>query len=206
MSSWTYVTGIIEVDPYGHNNTERRYFAETILNHMPKIYGSEENVEIQCIPTYCYAGDNDENEFGEPYGRSKKDDSCNFLITLRGNLRDTLFEDTLKGVNKFLNRLAKRINIESMSVTVWNDFPGEYHKSYTFTNQNTNMYYDLYEMPSWFDEDDTEAWWEYLLYDHVQTNLKGYYEDRRYGIFGIYPIKLHEKYKKEHQKKIRGKK
>ena len=202
MSNWTYVTGIIEVDPYGHNDTERRYILETTLNHMPKITGSEEDVEVQCFPTQCYRGSIDEDEFGRTLKHSYKNYS-NFLVTLKGNLRDSVFYQTLKETNKFLNRLAKRINIVSMSVTVQNDYPCEFHKVYTFTNNK--MYDDLWEVPSWFD-DRSSAWWEYLLYDFVPTDFEGYYEDRRYGIFGMYPTKLHEKYKKEHQKKERGKK
>ena len=37
MSSWTYVTGVIEVDTFGRSDAEAMYMAQTVVNHLPRI-------------------------------------------------------------------------------------------------------------------------------------------------------------------------
>ena len=41
MSCWTYVTGVIEVDTCARSDAEAMYLAQTVVNHLPRITGSE---------------------------------------------------------------------------------------------------------------------------------------------------------------------
>lgn len=56
-----------------------------------------------------------------------------------------------KELNKFLNRLAKRLNVHSVYVQL-----NDYGRSYTFTNKN-----DCYE--NMFD--DEHPWYKYLMWE-----------------------------------------
>ena len=46
MSCWTYVTGVIEVDTCARSDAEAMYLAQTVVNHLPRITGSERSVEF----------------------------------------------------------------------------------------------------------------------------------------------------------------
>ena len=44
MSCWTYVTGVIEVDTCARSDAEAMYLAQTVVNHLPRITGSERKI------------------------------------------------------------------------------------------------------------------------------------------------------------------
>lgn len=44
MSMWTYVNGTIELDTFGRSDAESMYLAQTVINHLPRITGSEGDV------------------------------------------------------------------------------------------------------------------------------------------------------------------
>lgn len=46
MSHWTYIHGAIEVHVPGRTQAECTYVLQTVLNHLPKVYGSEGDMEI----------------------------------------------------------------------------------------------------------------------------------------------------------------
>lgn len=41
MSSWTYVQGLIELDVPGRTQAEKNYILQTVIDHLPKVTGSE---------------------------------------------------------------------------------------------------------------------------------------------------------------------
>ena len=49
MSYWTYITGVIEVCPMGRTQPEKRYILDTVLEHLPKVTGSERNMSIHIV-------------------------------------------------------------------------------------------------------------------------------------------------------------
>ena len=49
MSVWTSIRGIIEVNPIGRTQAEKRYILETVLAHLPVITGSEEDMHLSLI-------------------------------------------------------------------------------------------------------------------------------------------------------------
>ena len=99
MSSWTYVNGIIDVSPRGRTVYEQRYVLETVLSHLPKVYGSEGNMSFEIIQNtttnsfgYVYY-----NEFSEFISEGIEDKDAWFSLRVFGALRDTVFDNTLKG-------------------------------------------------------------------------------------------------------------
>ena len=73
---------------------------------------------------------------------------------LDGSLRDRYYKDTFKELNKFLNRLAKRLIVDSAYVQL-NDYDLSC-ASYTFTNKN-NCYGNMF--------DDENPWYDYLMWE-----------------------------------------
>ena len=49
MSYWTYVRGYIKVDCVGRTQPEIEYILKSILDHMPRITGSEGDVTIHIV-------------------------------------------------------------------------------------------------------------------------------------------------------------
>ena len=149
MSSWTYVQGLIELDVPGRTQAEKNYILQTVIDHLPKVTGSEKSMNIYTIQT---AGHDSWQNFDEFYNRVEdfRTQSRYFLV-LDGNLRDSYYKDTFKELNKFLNRLAKRLIVDSVYVRLY-----DYNHSYIFTNKN-----DCYG--KMFENDD--PWYNYLMWE-----------------------------------------
>lgn len=149
MSSWTYVQGLIELDVSGRTQAEKNYILQTVIDHLPKVTGSEKSMNIYTIQT---AGHDSWQNFDEFYNRVEdfRTQSRYFLV-LDGNLRDRYYKDTFKELNKFLNRLAKRLIVDSVYVRLY-----DYNHSYIFTNKN-----DCYG--KMFENDD--PWYNYLMWE-----------------------------------------
>lgn len=152
MSNWTYIRGLIELDVPGRTQAEMDYILQTVIDHLPKVTGSEGAMDIHIVRAY---GHNSWQNFDEFYNRVEdfKTQSRYFLV-LDGSLRDRYYEDTFKELNKFLNRLAKRLIVDSAYVRL-NDI-GINYNSYTFTNVN-NCYGNM------FDSDN--PWYSYLMWE-----------------------------------------
>lgn len=148
MSSWTYVQGLIELDVPGRTQAEKNYILQTVIDHLPKVTGSEKSMNIYTIQT---AGHDSWQNFDEFYNRVEdfRTQSRYFLV-LDGNLRDRHYKDTFKELNKFLNRLGKRLMVDSVYVRLYN-----YERSHIFTNKN-----DCYG--KMFENDD--PWYNYLMW------------------------------------------
>mgnify|MGYP001015346056 CR=1 FL=1 len=152
MSNWTYIRGLIELDVPGRTQAEKNYILQTVIDHLPKVTGSEKSMNIYTIQT---AGYDSWQNFDEFYNRVEdfKTQSRYFLV-LDGNLRDRYYEDTFKELNKFLNRLAKRLIVDSAYVRL-NDI-GINYNSYTFTNIN-DCYGKMFE--------NDNPWYNYLMWE-----------------------------------------
>jgi hypothetical protein len=150
MSNWTYVRGLIELDVPGRTQAEMDYILQTVIDHLPEVTGSEGTMDIHIVRAY---GHNAWQNFDEFYNRVRdfKTQSRYFLV-LDGSLRDRCYEETFKELNKFLNRLAKRICIESMYVNLL----GTFLQSYMFTNKN-DCYGKMFE--------NDNPWYSYLMWE-----------------------------------------
>ena len=148
MSMWTYVRGLIELDVPGRTQAEKNYILQTVIDHLPKVTGSEQSMNIYTIQT---AGHNSWQNFDEFYNRVEdfRTQSRYFLV-LDGNLRDRYYKDTFKELNNFLNRLGKRLMVDSVYVRLYN-----YEHSHIFTNKN-DCYGKMFE--------NDNPWYNYLMW------------------------------------------
>ena len=159
MSYWTHVTGTITVSAVGRTQPEMRYIIETVLAHLPKVTGSEGNMDVYIVQTNGHDISCSHNEFGVFCGRDnlfRMQDK--YILLLEGSLRDRMFDETFKELNNFLNRLAKRLHVDDILVSL-----KAYDKVYIF--KDAEVYYKMYEWPSWSNNTGEPAWWEYLTWD-----------------------------------------
>jgi hypothetical protein len=149
MSNWTYIQGLIELDVPGRTQAEKNYILQTVIDHLPKVTGSEKSMNIYTIQT---AGYDSWQNFDEFYNRVEdfKTQSRYFLV-LDGNLRDRYYKDTFKELNKLLNRLGKRLMVDSVYVRLYN-----YEHSHIFTNEN-DCYSKMFE--------NDNPWYNYLMWE-----------------------------------------
>ena len=175
MSWWTYVNGFIEVEPAGCTQPEKRYVLETVLAHLPKVTGSEEDMKIHIVQKEGYSGSANFNEFFEPVRRGDFETQDCYYLILEGQFRDRVYEQTFRELNKFLNRLAKRVYVDDILIrlTGWDK---------EIVISNSDPYQDMYEYSADSNKDEP-AWWEYLLWDRDSSG-------------GSYPEKLTHKYPK----------
>lgn len=127
MSCWTYVSGVIEVDTFARSDAEAIYLAQTVVNHLPRITGSERNVEYHLSRPSGYYVSSNVDEFDQ---HSNLYDDRHFrmfttqdriLITIHGNLRDRMFKQTLRETTKMLSRLSSRLWVLNCLVRVKSD-------------------------------------------------------------------------------------
>lgn len=184
MSNWTYIMGVIEVSPMGRTQAEKLYILQTVLDHLPVVQGSEGELNYYINQEKGYDESSSCDEFGE-FTNNLKDryeqksrngffETQNlYLLSIEGHLRDRYFKDTVKDFMPWLTRLAKRIVISDISITIY-----DYNNRLNITNPEP--YYQMNENPSWVSEDNGKpCWCEYLLWDRGKST---------------YPIGLNAKY------------
>lgn len=180
MSSWTYITGVITVFPMGRTQPEKRYIVDTVLEHLPRVTGSEGDMDVHVVKKAGYDGSSSHNEFEERIPWTRNETQSKYLVIIEASLRDRYFEETLRELNKWLNRLAKRAGIEELLVKL---------EGYGMTSwqwkelviSNPKPYREMAEWPSWSDESNGEPMWcEYLMWERAKD----------YG----YPMRLAYKY------------
>jgi len=181
MSHWTYISGIVEVRPIGNTQPQKRYVLDTVLEHLPVVSGSEGNMKVHVVQQYGYDCSSSCNEFDEPlwYRRDADNDGwakiqSSYTLVLEARLRDREFDETKHELNKWLNRLAKRVHVTDILVKLSDGYK-------TLVLDNPEPYSDMTELFSWDESGDGEpAWVEYLLWDAAKDSR--------------YPMKLMYKY------------
>lgn len=130
MSEWTHVYGVIEVDTLLRTTEESIYWTKTIVNHLPKITGTELLYGVRQLPCYfsLVEGMNcssSEDELYIPRNLSKEglfEFQTKVLITIGGSCRNRKFSQTLKEVVKMLSKLGERIMVNQCFVRVQDDY------------------------------------------------------------------------------------
>lgn len=181
MSYWTYVNGNIVVSPMGRTQAEKRYILETVLDHLPFVTGLERNMNVYIIQKDGYNSSSSHTEFGEWGGyRNWKTLSTEvqdkYILVVDGSLRDREFEQTYKEFQKWLCRLAKRVDIEDVLVEV-----SGYEKSTIIRNPRLKgkrswetVYGQMNEKPTWCYNDGEihePNWCEYLMWDRAKDSM-----------------------------------
>lgn len=52
MSYWSFVHGTVTVLPFGRTQAEKRYLLDTVLDHLPKVTGSEGDMNIYLLENH----------------------------------------------------------------------------------------------------------------------------------------------------------
>lgn len=144
MSMWTHVNGVIEVHTPARSSAEAMYMAQTVVEHLPRITGSERNVEYYFNLVHLPSWAKQPDEF-IPYDLTNYQYFCSdpkqnrVLVTLHGDLRDRMFEQTLRETAKTLIRLSKRLWINSCLVSVNSDWGDQ---QYVFNNPEWLIWQD----------------------------------------------------------------
>lgn len=153
MSSWTYVRGMISVDPVGETTAEKVFVVQTVLDHLPTVTGSEKNLFVYVTPSMYY-GLSCREDSG--YGYRSRRVAPHFLITVEGDLRDREFNQTKAEVMRWICRLGKRLFITDICLTV-RDQCG---RKVVLTDERPLL--DLYEGPHWIVKYGKPKWWKEL--------------------------------------------
>lgn len=184
MSYWTHINGAISVKPLGRTQPEKRYILETVLEHLPEVTGSEQNIHVDVLQKHGHSGSCNVNEFQE--WNPKKSRICTqdtYHIVIDGDLRDRMFEETLHELNKWLNRLAKRVGVVDICIKLTGyKASSPVYEPTTLIISDPSPYRQMEESPSWGWDNKTgePAWAEYLMWDHAKDSS--------------YPMKLVYKY------------
>ena len=95
MSQWTYIIGRIVVSPLGYSHEQRLNTLKNIISTLPSITGSEDNMQIT-------------------FNQS----DVEYILRIKGELRDRQFEQTTKEYEKFIRKLKQKIDIERIYVEI----------------------------------------------------------------------------------------
>lgn len=181
MSHWTYINGNIIVSPMGRTQAEKRYILETVLDHLPFVTGSEKNMDVYIIQKNGYNSSSSHTEFGEYGGyRNWKTLSTEmqdeYILVVEASLRNRQFEQTYKEFQKWLCRLAKRVDVEDVLVKVCG-----YEKTVIIQNPRLKgrqswetIYGQMNEKPTWcYDDGEIHEpnWCEYLMWNEAKGSM-----------------------------------
>lgn len=170
MSAWTYITGVITVDPMGRTQPEKRYILGTVLEHLPAVTGSEKDMHVHVIQKHGYSGSCSHNEFGEWIPGKRHKTQREYLLIVEASLRDRHFETTLRELNKWLNRLAKRAGIHEILLRL-KGYSAKNYEAKELIISDAKPYREMCEWPSWCEESGGEpAWCEYLMWDRAKNS------------------------------------
>lgn len=180
MSYWTYINGTIVVQPMGRTQAEKRYILETVLDHLPFVTGSEGDMNIYIIQKNGYNSSSSHTEFGEWGGYRKwktlsTEVQDEYILVVNGSLRDREFKQTYKEFQKWLCRLAKRVDVGNVLVEI-----SGYEKSAIIRNPRLKgkqswetVYGQMNEKPTWCYNDGEihePNWCEYLLWSKAKNS------------------------------------
>lgn len=182
MSYWTYVHGTIVVTPMGRTQAEKRYILETVLDHLPIVSGSERDMNVYILQKAGHNISSSHDEFGERtnnlrdrYGdrsfrRGWLETRDEYILVVDGSLRDRMFDETFREFQKWLCRLAKRIDVEKVQVEIRG-----YGQKILIQDswEDDYKYGQMYEMPTWCHGKKEEQlgtygepnWCEYLMWE-----------------------------------------
>lgn len=170
MSRWTHINGVIVVEPMGRCQAEARYILDMVLTHLPKVPGSERDMEVYVNQKRGYNSSCTCDEFGqwsnlgneESYGMF--DMQTQYILTINADLRDTVFDETYKNFQKWLCRLSKRISVLDLLVKVYDD------NNNAVVIQDSKPYEEMFEYPlgSVGNKDDEPAWYDFLMWESMK--------------------------------------
>lgn len=183
MSFWTHIQGTLLVSPMGRTQHEATYILNTVLDHLPIVSGSEGDMDVYISKCRHMNSSSSRDEFGQQtnnlrnrYGqRSQRDGwldmTSHYLLTVHGDLRDRMFQETFREFMKWICRLSKRVMVLKVLVSI----DGYDEKSYIpkhYVLDGTDVFAEMEELPSWCTGNTTgePAWCEYLMWDRAKDS------------------------------------
>ena len=174
MSYWTHVNGSIVVDVFGRTQEESEYVLKTVLKHLPVVTGSESDMDVfiqrqsgtnigSSQDEYGMTTDNLVDDYGDRSRiRGWLEVQTKYILTVQGDLRDRMFDDTFREFMNWLCRLSKRVSVESVLVRI----EAEYGKTITldYYGDDKNPFIHMEEYPSWVSDKHIPSWTEHLLW------------------------------------------
>lgn len=122
MSFWTHIRGYICVEPFGQTQAQSRYILETVLSHLPEVPGSEGPMDVHIVQRAGYDTWTSHDEFGQWIPNADHKMQSQYFLVVEGDLRDVVFAGTKKAFLKWLCRLAKRVWVTEILVTINGEF------------------------------------------------------------------------------------
>ena len=189
MSFWTYIQGTITVRPMGRTQPEKRYILETVLNHLPRVTGSEGDMDVYIIQKNGYNSSCSRDEFGEAtnnlidrHGNKSRKTGWlrtqdDYILVVSAALRDKKFEETYREFIKWFVRLCKRVGCEDVLVEIKG-----YDRSTVIKNRNIqrekysykSVFDGLFEDPSWCNDNKDgykePNWCEFMMWDRAKDS------------------------------------
>ena len=180
MSWWTHIKGAIEVEAMGRTQAECRYILDTVLAHLPRVTGSEGDMNVYIAQR---AGHNCSSSCDELSMRTNNltdfdgfksreygwmTMQTKYMLTIDADLRDRRLEETKREFLNWLCRLSKRLLVWSVVVKIDDE-----EKSMVISDETP--FVAMYEIG-----DDVITWTDYLMWE----------VDPRSGL----PLKLAAKY------------
>lgn len=185
MSYWTYITGTITVSPIGRTQAQKRYILDTVLAHLPIVSGSERDMNVYVIQKNGHNSSSSCDEFGERtnnltnrYGNRTRNRGMlrtqdEYILVVDAALRDREFNQTYREFIKWLVRLGKRVMIENILIKISGYDKFTIIKDYCVKNEKyswQNVFNNLFENPSWMNDDGEVNWCEYMLYPRAKDS------------------------------------
>lgn len=189
MSFWTYIQGTITVRPMGRTQPEKRYILETVLNHLPRVTGSEGDMDVYIIQKNGYNSSCSRDEFGEAtnnlidrHGNKSRKTGWlrtqdDYILVVSAALRDREFEETYREFMKWFVRLCKRVGCEDVLVEIKG-----YDRSTVIKDRNIqrekysykSVFGGLFEDPSWCNDNKDgykePNWCEFMMWDRAKDS------------------------------------
>lgn len=134
------------------SQADLQYQVYKTLEHLPLISGSERNLKpyvIQKHGTNISCNVDEYNRFsnlGNGYDEHDFEVQDEYIIVLNGSLRDRKLEETYREIVKWLMRLAKRIWVSDILISV-SGYDKDLHFKNILINPSNNLAYDLYDVP-----------------------------------------------------------
>lgn len=178
MSSWVHIYGTICVSPMGRTQAEKSYILQTVLDHLPCVSGSEDDMKIYTRMKDGYNSSSSHDEFGRlsnllinRYGKHSIDGwlqvQKDYLLIIDADLRDRYYKETVRDFQKWLCRLSKRVMVENILVNISDDYTDE-----KMLIDNPSPYTLMFEMPTWsqMNFDGEPNWCEYLMWNSMDED------------------------------------
>jgi len=132
MSDWTHILGILKVKPVPcRTQAEGTFVLDSVLHHLPIVAGSEEKMKVLFAPIEGHNYSSSCDELGQRTSNYNGDYhnfevQSNYIISLNGNFRDTIFSSQIKVFTKWLYCLSSRIYIHDMQIRLYSDYGEQY--------------------------------------------------------------------------------